>query len=264
MSIITNHRIADISFYTRTDVFIPEIHNVRFSFFNDQIEMCDVYHFFHGINDHDLVLSPLTSSERERIVRCNIQHNVNLSTTTFPLFIFPKDRQQLKFYNPNSPIDLLDVPLLRSILVRERLEQCSDHFDGIFLILHACTVEIRDYEKHRIDIFYLKAFENNLQLDWMRTSINRLFRTFHKDFNAFMVHSSGVIRREKAVLFLAPDGGGKTTVVSEMPFYTILGDDQIIIRRQNNEILVHSTPWNKIVKGPLFGPSWGDFFVRKI
>jgi len=59
-----------------------------------------------------------------------------------------------------------------------------------------------------------------------------------------------VLFNGRAILFLAPDGGGKTAVVQRLSRLSVLNDDQIILRAENNVVIAHATPLGPITGGP--------------
>lgn len=70
------------------------------------------------------------------------------------------------------------------------------------------------------------------------------------DFDGFMIHASAVVYENKAYVFSAPSGTGKSThtalwqkVFGEDKTY-IINDDKPAIRVQGEEILVCGTPWS--------------------
>ncbi len=84
-------------------------------------------------------------------------------------------------------------------------------------------------------------------------------------FGGFMLHASAIVYEDKAYLFSAPSGTGKSThtrlwqeAFGEEKTY-ILNDDKPALRLQGDEIIVYGTPWsgktdkNKNKGVPLFG-----------
>ncbi|MBR5614048.1 MAG: hypothetical protein IKW64_01920 [Clostridia bacterium] len=84
-------------------------------------------------------------------------------------------------------------------------------------------------------------------------------------FDGFMLHASAVVYENKAYLFSAPSGTGKSThttlwrkVFGEDKTF-ILNDDKPVIRLEGEQIIVYGTPWsgktdwNKNVGVPLQG-----------
>jgi hypothetical protein len=235
----------------------------KFPSFLSQKREVDVYHFFHGVTEEKINLPSLNIMEIKYISKYRILNALNRTHTIFPLVkLHPQNSYNSLYYSSEIP-NYFEVPLLRSELVRERLFNNDNDPNLTVLILHAFTIEVFDFKSHRIDVFYPKVMQQNLQLEQMDNSILRMFRTFNSHFNAFIVHSSAVVRNGKAALFLAHDGGGKTTVARQVPFNDILGDDQVLLRKQNGGIFAHSTPWNKITSGPVSAPLGAIFLIEK-
>lgn len=70
------------------------------------------------------------------------------------------------------------------------------------------------------------------------------------DFDGFVLHASAVVLQDKAYLFSAPSGTGKSThtkiwqrVFGEDKTF-IINDDKPVIRMVDGEIMVFGTPWN--------------------
>lgn len=85
------------------------------------------------------------------------------------------------------------------------------------------------------------------------------------DFEGFMLHSSAVAYENKAYLFSAPSGTGKSThtEIWQRVFGSdkavIINDDKPVIRCENEKFFVYGTPWsgksdkNLNIKVPLCG-----------
>ena len=67
------------------------------------------------------------------------------------------------------------------------------------------------------------------------------WRCIHHD--ALLVHSAGVIKREKAFVFFGPSGSGKTTVTRLSLDHTVLSDDLVIIKRGNGTYRAYGVPF---------------------
>lgn len=67
----------------------------------------------------------------------------------------------------------------------------------------------------------------------------------------FLLHAACAAKEGKAYLFLAPSGGGKSTVAKLSKRYSVLGDDIIAVRKINHEFFAFPTPWKQ---GKFFNP----------
>jgi hypothetical protein len=90
-----------------------------------------------------------------------------------------------------------------------------------------------------------------------------MFRIFLPDFDAMLIRSAVINRNGKAVFFLAPNGGGKTTIARQVHPESVLSDDQTILRREDGNFMVYSTPWGRIVNSSKSIPLGGFFIIEK-
>jgi hypothetical protein len=90
-----------------------------------------------------------------------------------------------------------------------------------------------------------------------------MFASFLPCFSAIQVHGAGVIRNGRAALFMARDGGGKTTALSHVAEELVLNDDQIILRQENDGIVAHATPFGSMTAGPCQAPAGALFILYK-
>jgi len=61
--------------------------------------------------------------------------------------------------------------------------------------------------------------------------------------DGLMLHAAGVVKDDRAYIFFAPSGGGKSTVAGLSSNYTILTDDLVAVRRANGSFHAYSTPF---------------------
>lgn len=62
-----------------------------------------------------------------------------------------------------------------------------------------------------------------------------------------IVHAAGIDDRGAGYAFVGPSGAGKSTLMNELASrhaVTVLGEDQVILRRQAGQFLVYGTPWH--------------------
>jgi hypothetical protein len=234
--IILTHQIAGITFRTETNVEVISLQNDSFHHFlvNGNGLRPDVYHRICGIDRETLTLPPFSQKEKKRISRC---------------ICFPKDD--------------LNVPPLQSPLVRDRLTSCLSRTEQVGLESNIFSVIIRDHIDRKIDYFYISDCGEVFKDPGLEHIFRRMFASFLPAFSAVMIHSSGLIRHGRAALFLAPDEGGKTTVMEHSTDGTILCDDQIILRKEDDTVMAHATPWGHITGGPQRAKVGGLFLLEK-
>jgi len=127
--------------------------------------------------------------------------------------------------------------------------------------LRSSSVTIFDFAQRELDAFYTPDLGEFLAKGRVGPSI---FASFLPAFSAAMMHSSGLILNDAAALFLAPDGGGKTTVVRHSTAgTTILCDDQNILKKGGDAVIVYSTPWGLYTNGPKQARLGGLFLLEQ-
>lgn len=65
-----------------------------------------------------------------------------------------------------------------------------------------------------------------------------------KKNNAFLVHSSGAIYRNKGFLFFGPSGSGKSTVANLSRKHHVLNDEICLISNKGDKVYLNYTPYN--------------------
>jgi hypothetical protein len=90
-----------------------------------------------------------------------------------------------------------------------------------------------------------------------------IFAPFLAAEQGFFIHSSGVVRENGAAIFLAPDGGGKTTVANSVPTESVLCDDQVILKYKQERFFAYPTPWGRISGRREAAPVHGLYFIEK-
>jgi len=262
---LMRHTIAGIRFLTEADVALTTLQKDWLHGFaiEETTGGADVFHLFRRIEEKDLVLPALSAKERDCILRFNLQTQLGPGSFILPPFVRNKNKGEDRFSNFQSGQDPLDAPLLRSPLVRERLEACLDYPEQIRLTLHLYLVEIYDYRLRRIDVFYRPEMQWALDNYPLENGLRRMFTSFLPSFSCVMLHSSGIIRNNRAGIFLAPDAGGKSTVLKNRAEGIVLSDDQNVVRKDKGIFTVYSTPWGHLNSGPQNAPLGGLFFLEK-
>lgn len=235
--IILTHRIADIVFRTETNIRLPRIHD-------------ELFEKFRVPNDTppDIL---------QRILKLTSDQAADDETAS------SGDVAQ-----PASPRHA--NPLLRFKPIAERVDACLRDTELVTLAIDEFQITIRDFSTLRFDYFYsddLWGYDPQRQVKnadfFVGSNIRRIYLTFLPYFDAVLVHSSGVIRNNKAALFLAPSYGGKSTVAQLAGNAPVLSDDQIILRQMKDGLMAHATPLGRVSAGPHAAPVGAFFLLEK-
>ena len=251
-------------FNTETDTAIGPLQNGAFDFFKTLPGSVDVRLNIKGIEEDRLTAPPLSPrQEKELKDLLDLDEKVTRTTLVIPPIADPDWIQRIKEQADAEP-PLAGYPLLRSPEVRSRVLAHLSRSDSVRIIAHLLTFEIYDYEAATADIFYLSSRRSILADNIAFNGIRRLFTTFLTAFSAVVVHSSGIVLDGKAALFLAPDEGGKSTILSRFKRGDILCDDYNIIKKESDNLTVHNTPWGSLMNPkPLSAPLGGLFLLEK-
>jgi hypothetical protein len=179
---------------------------------------------------------------------------VNDNTLTVPT---PTGEERDWLYNLSHEPREIDSSILCSSVVRAWLKSYWGRSNQVEIWLHEHQVILRDFAKREFFHFYtekLGGYDEERQGYFpeyhVAANFRQMFSSFLPHFSAVQLHSSGVIRNNQVALFLAPDGGGKTTVLRHSTGDLVLSDDQIILRRQGEAFVAYATPFGTITSGP--------------
>jgi hypothetical protein len=161
-----------------------------------------------------------------------------------------------------SGSDVLDHPLLRAPIVRDRLHSVLNRSEEVLAVDRAGGLIVWAVGEEMMDFYYFLRLADPRE-ERVARNYQHMFTAFLLDYNALPVHSSGLIRGGRAALFLAPDEGGKTTVLQLAPDGHLLSDDQIFVKREGAEIIAHATPFGQLTSGPGQAPLGGLFVLEK-
>lgn len=232
--IVITYRIAGITFRTESDVLIPHLQEDPFERFRGGDGEPDVHCRIRQFDPDSLTLPPLNSRERERIVR------------------------SMGFLQR-----WLDNPIFRFPEVRVVLQRCLDRPELVHIELAWNRAIIRNFARNEVDLFYPPDRRKDIADPLFVAGYRNLLATLLPNFSAVMIHGAGVVRNGIAAVFLAPDKGGKTTVVERSSGEPILNDDHIILRQKDNVVIAHGTPLGPITSGPQQARIGGFFLLEK-
>ncbi|MBF0433092.1 MAG: hypothetical protein HQK83_17570 [Fibrobacteria bacterium] len=131
------------------------------------------------------------------------------------------------------------------------------------------------YKIMRNDLhFTLRHNQGKLFLTPSVYAFDAFLRVFYSSFlpdnNALLLHSSGIVYKNKAYVFSGPSGAGKTTITRLLNKKT-LNDEivalKIVKNKHGSTVAVYATPfWGEMGSGPDFQPEFklaSVFFLEK-
>lgn len=136
----------------------------------------------------------------------------------------------------------------------------TDPSDWVIRIDHEDSSCLLDFDAQRADISVIQS-----KAPFLRNHIisPHFLAPFLPGFQALMLHASAIVRRGRTAVFLALDEGGKSTAARLSPKGIILGDDQIIVRRNGKGFCVFGTPWGLYSYAGAGAPLSGLFLLKK-
>jgi hypothetical protein len=231
---IFNHQIAGINFWTDTDVQISHLLQPSFIKFSVEDTQPDVRFRIEQLKAGLPSLPPLTPFQKERL----------LKTVGFP----------------SSWLGWL---ILRSPQVWSKVDACLDRPELAQISLRWYRAVIRNFSRNELDFFYPLEQKDDFSDPFFIAPHRTMLSVFLPNFSAVMLHGAGVIRNGTALLFLAPDEGGKSSTVKLAAGMSVLSDDQIILRKQDDLIIAHGTPFGPLTSGPQHSKLGAIFLLEK-
>ena len=144
--------------------------------------------------------------------------------------------------------------------VQACLEKVRGHMEWLAIEIHHGALTLIDFKENRTEMFLNREFVNELDAHGIGPAMLALFLP---NFDACLLHASALVRHGRTAVFLAADEGGKTTAARLSPEGTILGDDQVLVRRDRDGFQVSGTPWGLHMDGKLRAPLAGLFLLEK-
>jgi hypothetical protein len=132
---------------------------------------------------------------------------------------------------------------------------------GYSLVLeNKVSIGLIDIGKGEARLHRLPGQEVGLYFDLLFMHAVRLFLAYDK---GYFLHSSGLIKDNRAFLFVGPDGSGKTTISNLILEGLIASDDSLIVRQSNGSFTLYTTPWGSRENINTSAPISKIFFLRK-
>jgi hypothetical protein len=229
-----SHRLGDVLIRTESDVHLPHVQLAPFDRFLADNGKADAVQRIRQLDLSSQTMPPLDSSECQRL------------------------GQTVEF-----PERWLKNPVFLSPPVREALRRGLDQPQLTQVALAWNRTLIRNYAHNKFDLFYPSGKKKEFSDPVFIAGFRNLISYALPNFSAVLIHGGGVVRRNRALIFLASDGGGKSTVIRQLASGSVLNDDQLILRRDGDGISVHSTPFGTTGGGPLQAKLGAIFLLEK-
>jgi hypothetical protein len=215
------HNFAGIKLLTESDVQIPHLQKNNYKKFVENSFIYDACQCIYQYDLNSINLPPLDVETREYLSR----------TVGFVKHWF-------------------DKPILNFDKVRQAILSCSSNPEMVYINLTWNRAIIRDFAHNKFFLFYPPERKKSFSQKIFLAGYRNLFCDQLLNFDSILIHGAGVIYNNKGLVFLASDEGGKSTAASLFSSGDILNDDQIILKREESEITVHSTPFGNMGCGP--------------
>lgn len=136
----------------------------------------------------------------------------------------------------------LEIDLLKKteILVAEDIKEKSFRMN-FGKRWNSSVLESYDLEKKKFSCF----FNPKAPLDTLLASaVNRALFVFQRELDVIFIHSASVVFNDKLYLFIAPSGGGKSTISSllESKGGIVLSDEMCVIKKKNGKFYARAIP----------------------
>ena len=95
-----------------------------------------------------------------------------------------------------------------------------------------------------------------------------IFSNWLANFGDLLLHASGIIWEGEGYCFIGHSGAGKSTLVRDLREkhgLTVMGEDQIALRKLDNRLMVFGTPWHETAEMCAYGgvPLKKIFFLNR-
>jgi hypothetical protein len=228
------YQIGNIKIKISSDIVLPTKKNALYKKFLVPAKDADAHYFFFELKRKSYSLSALGVEEKKALSR----------TLVFP-----------ERWLSNS--------VFRSPAVREAIQHCLLEPELFHLTLAWNRLIIRNFAENEFYFFYHPENKSEMSDPMFIARFRNLISLSMANDFSFLLHGAGVMTRNGAALFLAPDEGGKTTLIKKFAANKILGDDQIVVRLVKNNFYLCSTPFGTMTCGPAESKLGGIFIIKK-
>jgi hypothetical protein len=261
------HEIGSFAIDSSSSSPIKALETGNMTYYTSDCDHGGIIHlYFQSVTSEEPISIQLPDALDQRIRHFTSPPYLGREIQVFPSCYLGQIDPSLHPFRPLDP-DSGRLPIMCAPQVRHQLGIAAKHPDDVFFVLHAFSVGIIDLALQQGHIFYADPLSfvwwDRPQYYLVEDALRRLFCAFMPAQGGFPLHSSAVVRHNRAALLVAPDGGGKSTAAELCPDGLVLCDDRNILRQHDSEILVHSTPWGRICSGPSSAQLGAVFLLEK-
>ena len=154
-------------------------------------------------------------------------------------------------------------PVFLSPAVREAVRHCLLEPELFHLSLSWNRLIIRNFAENEFHFFYHPENGSGMTDPTFNARFRNLLSLSLVNHSSFLLHGAGAMTQNGAALFLAPDGGGKTTLIKKFKTNEILGDDQVVVHKTKGNFYLCGTPFGSLTCGPVKSKLSGIFLIKK-
>jgi hypothetical protein len=231
---VNHYQIGEIILKISSDIVLPTTKNVLFKKFLVPPVSANAQYSFFELKKESYILSELEPDEIKSL------------------------RRTLAF-----PERWLTNTVFRSPAVRDAIQHCLVEPELFHLSLSWNRLIIRNFAKNEFHFFYHPENKADMTNPMFNARFRNLISLSMVNHSSFLIHGAGALTQNGAALFLAPDEGGKTTLIKKFKKSKILGDDQVVIRLLGNHYYLCGTPFGTITCGPAQNRLTGIFIIKK-
>lgn len=162
--------------------------------------------------------------------------------------------------------DSLKAPNRASVFLSTESWQLGRNNGSLFLYFpRGMASSIARFDQRMLNITFCTSDASGQLLLYLFPHM--LFRLLAIKGTSLMLHAAGILAKQRAYLFVAHSGGGKSTLatLSLKKGMTVLNDDRIIIRKEHDVVKIFGNPWHGEVEktSPKSASIRDIFFIKK-
>jgi hypothetical protein len=228
------YQIGDVKIKISSDIVLPTKKSALYKKFLVLAKDADALYSFSELEQKSYVLGALGAQEKKALLRTLAFPGRWLTNTVF-----------------------------RSPAVRQAIQHCLIEPELFHLSLSWNRLIIRNFAENEFYFFYHPENKSEMADPMFIARFRNLISLSMVNCSSFLLHGAGAVTKNGAALFLAPDEGGKTTLIKKFAANNILSDDQVVVRLTENKFYLFGTPFGTMTCGPAKSKLVGIFVIKK-